>query len=131
MWRPAIALDCRPIMIPKILHFCFGMSPEGGDKPWSLVHHVCVTSAIECIKPKQAFFYYESIPRGPWWALTRNLVTPVKVRAPREIFGNPLIHPAHRADVLRLEKLLEHGGKDLPGLRRCLCAGRSMACSAT
>lgn len=97
-------------MIPKTLHFCYGMSPEGRDRPWSLVHYVCVRSAIERIRPTQAFMYHESELRGPWWDQTRPLLTPVKVTAPREVFGHPLIHPAHRADVLRLDKLLEQGG---------------------
>ena len=38
------------------------------------------------------------------------LITVEKTAAPREIFGNPLFHVAHRADVLRLEKLLSKGG---------------------
>ena len=38
------------------------------------------------------------------------LVTSKKIEAPREIFGNPLFHVAHRSDVLRLQKLIEHGG---------------------
>jgi hypothetical protein len=38
------------------------------------------------------------------------MVTVKKIIAPREIFGNPLLHAAHRADVVRLEKLLSVGG---------------------
>jgi hypothetical protein len=30
--------------------------------------------------------------------------------APREIFGRPLVHAAHRADVVRLQQVLKHGG---------------------
>jgi hypothetical protein len=29
---------------------------------------------------------------------------------PRQVFGNPINRVAHRADVVRLEKLIEHGG---------------------
>jgi hypothetical protein len=97
-------------MIPKVLHFCYGMAPGLGGKPWSLVHYACVRSAIERIKADEVFFYFQYEPKGLWWDLTRNLVNLVKVEAPTEIFGRPLIHPAHRADVLRLEKLLQHGG---------------------
>lgn len=97
-------------MIPKVLHYCFGMSPDFGGKPWSLVHYACVKSAIERLKPTDALFYCEYEPTGPWWELTRSMVTVEKVRAPREIFGNPLMHGAHQADVLRLEKLLSLGG---------------------
>lgn len=95
-------------MIPKVLHYCFGLSP--GGKPWSLVHHVCLKSAIERINPKEVSFYCEYEPTGPWWELTRRLVSLKKISAPLEIWGNPLLHVAHQADVVRLEKLLEIGG---------------------
>jgi SAM-dependent methyltransferase len=96
--------------IPKILHYTFGMAKDFGGKPWSLVHHACLKSAVERIKPEKVFFYYEFEPSGPWWALSRSLITPIEIKAPREIFGKPLIHVAHRSDVVRLQKLLEHGG---------------------
>ena len=97
-------------MIPKTLHYVFGMAPDAGGKPWSLVHYACLKSAVERIRPKDVYFYCEYEPRGPWWELTRKLVDLEKIKAPREIFGNPVIHPAHRADVVRLEKLISRGG---------------------
>jgi hypothetical protein len=96
--------------IPRILHYCFGLTPDFGGRPWGLVHHACVASAIHHIKPERVFFYYEHEPQGPWWDLTRILVDRVPVKAPTEVFGNPIHHYAHRADVLRLDRLLEHGG---------------------
>jgi Glycosyltransferase sugar-binding region containing DXD motif len=97
-------------MIPKVLHYCFGLTSDFGDKPWSLVHHACVKSAVERIKPSETYFYCEYEPSGPWWDLTRRMITLQKIEAPREIFGKPLLHPAHRSDVVRLEKLLQTGG---------------------
>jgi hypothetical protein len=96
--------------IPKILHYTFGMARDFGGKPWSLVHYVCLKSAIERIRPEKTFLYYEFEPSGPWWELTRGLITPVKIEAPRQIFGRPLAHVAHRSDIVRLQKLIEHGG---------------------
>lgn len=96
--------------IPKIIHYCFGLSPNFGYKPWSLVHYACVKSAVEKIKPEKTYLYYEFEPTGPWWELTKPLVDLVKINAPREIFGRPLNNVAHRADVVRLEKLIKHGG---------------------
>jgi hypothetical protein len=97
-------------MIPKILHYCFGLSSGFGEKKWSLVHHVCLKSAVERIKPTDVRFYCEHEPEGPWWDLSRKLVSIEKITAPQEIFGNPLTHVAHQADVVRLEKLLTMGG---------------------
>lgn len=97
-------------MIPTIVHLCFGMTPDFGGKPWSLIHYACVRSMVERIRPREIRFYYTYEPSGAWWELTRPLVTLVRIEPPTAIFGNPLIHPAHRADVVRLEKLIEHGG---------------------
>lgn len=97
-------------MIPKIVHLCFGMTPDFGGKPWSLVHHGCLRSIVERIKPAEIRFYYSHEPSGPWWELSRRLVKLVRIEPPTEIFGNPLIHPAHRADIVRLDALIAQGG---------------------
>jgi hypothetical protein len=98
------------LKIPKTLHYCFGFASDFGGKPLGLTHYVCIRSAIERIRPDAAFLYYEFEPRGPWWNKIRQLVRPVHIKAPREIFGRPVNHPAHRSDLTRLEKLIEHGG---------------------
>jgi len=41
---------------------------------------------------------------------SKSLVTYVKQNPSEEIFGNKLYHVAHKADVLRLKILIEHGG---------------------
>ena len=38
------------------------------------------------------------------------MVSLIRIEPPASIFGNPLIHPAHRADVVRLDALINHGG---------------------
>lgn len=96
--------------IPKILHYCFGFAEDFGGKPWSLMHYVCLRSAIEKIKPDSVLFYFEYEPQGEWWLLTEPLITKIKISAPREIFGRPLHSPAHRADIVRLLSLTQHGG---------------------
>lgn len=96
--------------IPNRLHFCFGFSPDFSNQPWGLVHFACVKSAVVRIKPQHAVLSYEYEPYGPWWDLTKSLIDVEKIVAPREIFGRPLMHAAHRADVFRLQRLLKHGG---------------------
>lgn len=96
--------------IPKIIHYCFGMREDFGGKEWGLVHHVCLVSALDKIRPDKVFLYYAHEPRTPWWELSRQLVTPVQIAAPAEIYGRPLQSPAHQADVVRLTKLIDHGG---------------------
>jgi hypothetical protein len=96
--------------IPKVIHYTFGMNSDFGGKPWSLVHFVCLKSAVERIKPDKVNFYCEYEPAGPWWDVSRGLVDVIRIAAPREIFGRPLLHVAHRSDVVRLQMLIAHGG---------------------
>lgn len=96
--------------IPRILHYCFGMAPDFGGKPWSLVHYVCLRSAIEHIRPEQVYFYFEHEPQTAWWKLVEPLINKVKIEAPRQIFGRPLLSPAHRADAVRMMALADRGG---------------------
>ncbi len=85
--------------IPKTLHYCFGLTPDFAARPWSLVHHACVRSAIERIRPDMVRFHYRHEPSGPWWDATRPLVDPVRIGA--EV-----------TDALsaRLEPLVDEGG---------------------
>ena len=96
--------------IPKLLHFCFTSNEDLGGKPWSLVHYVCVRSAVERLRPERAYIYFEFEPVGPWWEISRPFLTLRRIRLPTEVFGHSLRHPAHIADVVRLQKLLECGG---------------------
>jgi len=95
-------------VIPKVHHFCFGLPWTGGD--WGLVHYVFVKSAVERIRPKHAFLYFEHRPRGPFWYRTAKIMYGIKITALRTIFGNPLNHSAHCADVPRLQKRIEIRG---------------------
>ncbi len=97
-------------MIPNIFHFCYGLSEDFGGKPYSLVHYLAVKSAYELNKPDEIFLYYTFEPSGEWWERTKEIVSLVRVVAPDNIFGNKLIHVAHKADILRLNVLIEKGG---------------------
>ena len=39
-------------MIPNIFHFVFGMAPDFGGKPFSLVHYLSVKSALTLNQPE-------------------------------------------------------------------------------
>lgn len=97
-------------MIPNIFHFCYGLSEDFGGKPFSLVHYLAIKSAKDVNSPDKILFYYSFEPQGEWWEKAKSLVTLVKVSPPEEIFGNKLFHVAHKADVLRLNALIDHGG---------------------
>ena len=96
--------------IPNIIHFVFGLSPDFGGRPFSFVHYLAVKTAYECNRPERIFVHYCHEPKGEWWDKARPYLTLERVDPPEEIFGNPLLHYAHKADVIRLEALLKHGG---------------------
>lgn len=96
--------------IPRTLHYVFGMAPDFGGKPWSMVHYACLMSAIDRLSPDIILFHCEYEPAGPWWDLAKPFVTMNFIKAPTEIFGNDLLHVAHQAGIVRLRALIEHGG---------------------
>lgn len=97
-------------MIPEILHFVFGMAPDFGGKPFSLVHYLSVRSAVELNRPSAAVLHYQYEPSGEWWERAKPLLTLNKITAPESIRGNTLYHVAHKADVVRLQALQQSGG---------------------
>ena len=96
--------------IPNVFHFIFGLKPDFGGKPFSLVHYLSIQSAIDVNKPDRVYFHYHYEPTGYWWERIKPYLTLSKVAIPESIFGNKLYHFAHKADVLRLEVLLDYGG---------------------
>ena len=94
--------------IPKIVHFIFGL--KGPDPPMRLENYLSVKSAHMNIKPDKIYFHYHWEPVGPWWNLTKTLVTLSRIPLPTEIYGNALDHFAHKSDVVRLQMLIKHGG---------------------
>jgi hypothetical protein len=93
-------------MIPNRCFFIFL-----GEMRFSLVSYLAVRSAAEVNRPDEVVLYYEHLPTGPWWDRARPYVTDlVRVDPPRRVGAAELVHPAHQADVLRLETLLKDGG---------------------
>ncbi|HEY6064453.1 MAG TPA: glycosyltransferase, partial [Chitinophagaceae bacterium] len=97
-------------MIPNILHFVFGMAPDFGGKPFSLVHYLSMKSAVELNKPTAAILHYQYEPEGEWWEKAKPLLTLNQITTPDSFMGQPLYHVAHKADIVRLQALKETGG---------------------
>jgi hypothetical protein len=78
---------------------------------FSIVSYLAVRSAAEVHRPEELVVYYDREPTGHWWEAARTyLDRVVRVAAPTEIGGRPVVHPAHRADLVRLDVLLRDGG---------------------
>ena len=96
--------------IPKLVHYCFFSAGDDTGKQLGLSHYACIRSAITRLQPDRVMLYYDNKPSGPWWPKIREMVQPIRIEAPTMIFGNAITRPAHAADVVRLQKLIESGG---------------------
>jgi hypothetical protein len=54
--------------------------------------------------------HYDQQPSGIYWDMLKDHVQLKKARKVTNIFGNPVSHYAHKADIIRLEALLKYGG---------------------
>lgn len=97
-------------MIPNIFHFVFGMTEDFGNKPFSLIHYLSIKSAVIVNTPHQAILWYRYLPSGYWWEKAKSYIDVQQIDEVSEIFGNNLERYAHRADIVRLEKLIQFGG---------------------
>lgn len=104
--------------IPPYVHYVYGLSSTFGGKPFAFMHYVCLSSALVVLKPQVIYFHYVYEPSGWYWDQWRHRVNNsgttrlemVKQRDVKQVFGNPVEHFAHKADVLRLEALRDYGG---------------------
>lgn len=96
--------------IPRIFHFITGLDPNFGGRPFSFVHYMAIHSALQVNKGFRAKLYYHYEPSGKYWDAIKGEVELVPVDLPTQVFGNPVQLYAHKADVLRLQILLEQGG---------------------
>lgn len=97
-------------MIPKVIHFIFGLKEDFGGKPFALPHYIAVKSAHDCNPDYKIKFHCQYLPSGEWWEQAKELVEIVQITAPTEVFGNPIKHVAHQADVVRMRLLKDEGG---------------------
>jgi hypothetical protein len=93
-----------------IVHFCFGMTPDFGGRPFGFSHYLAVRSAWEVLEPDVMLMHYVHEPQGQWWELARPFLHLHQVRPVKGIYGFPASHPAHRADIIRLAALIAMGG---------------------
>jgi hypothetical protein len=97
-------------LIPNIIHFVFGLDPDFGGRPFVLFHYLAIKSAYDVNKPDIIYFVCAHEPEGEYFEKARIYIEIVKIVPPDSIFGNKLYHYAHKADVIRLERILEYGG---------------------
>jgi hypothetical protein len=95
----------------KVAHYIYFYNSLSKRSPyWDFMRYLSVKSFHTENPDWQIRFYTNKQPIGEWWDRVSSFVDVVMTDEPREIFGNPLIHPAHASDVQRLRCLIEEGG---------------------
>jgi mannosyltransferase OCH1-like enzyme len=94
--------------IPNIIHFVYGFKEQ--TEEFDLYKYLAIKSAYDINKPDKIYFYYFHEPHGYWWNKIKPYLTLEYINPPTEIYGNNIYHYAHKADIIRLQKLIEHGG---------------------
>jgi hypothetical protein len=69
-----------------------------------------ILSAVAVIKPEHIYFWYAHEPHGKWWDIVKPHLDLKKVVPPATIGSKPLKKVAHKADIVRMQKLMEYGG---------------------
>lgn len=92
--------------IPKIIHFI-----HFGYTDFTFIHYYAIKTAYDNNKNYIINLYNYIKPNNIWFKLASNYITNIIYTIPpTEIFGNPIESFAHKADIIRLQKLIEHGG---------------------
>jgi hypothetical protein len=109
-WRRAMLDMPSDNGVPPLVHFIFGLSDDPEQRRFSYPHYLAVCAAHARLQPSTLLLHYSYVPTGVWWEATVGMLSLRQVQVPRAVFGRPLTHAAHRADVLRLQLLIEFGG---------------------
>jgi hypothetical protein len=97
-------------MIPGIFHFIYFTPEYAPAKVFPLSYYLAVQSALTVNRPDEVIFHFNKEPVGEWWDKIRSSLTLHQREAPQTFMGRNIIHPAHQADVVRLQALKETGG---------------------
>ncbi|KAL3929177.1 MAG: hypothetical protein SGPRY_002069, partial [Prymnesium sp.] len=93
-----------------LVHFIFGLSDKASQRHFGFAQFLAIRAASIHLRPSPIWFHCHYVPTGVWWEYALPLLVVKHVEMPRSRSSARLSHAAHRADVLRLQLLIAHGG---------------------
>ena len=92
--------------IPNIIHFLFF-----GFTDFEFFHYLAIATAYHVQKPEKIYLYNQKEPENnKYWGAIKPYVELIKITPPTDFRGIKLESYQYKADIVRMEKLLEHGG---------------------
>ena len=99
-------------MIPRVVHFVFGLRPQ--LEPFHLLHYLAIESCRRVVQPEEIRLHLHELPYGIYWDLARPLVCLERIAPVTGLgIGDPDVAAyqyAHQADLIRLDVLARDGG---------------------
>lgn len=106
--------------VPNIVHYIHGLDTRNDTEPQDFPYfaYLAMRSALIMLKPERIMFHCVRVPRGYWWdrvlnwegwidedGVRRGMIEVVGARLVEHIGKErrPVLHFAHRADIIRLE----------------------------
>lgn len=97
-------------LIPNNIHFIWISSPDYGVPKFGFWEWVAIRSAIKANPMWNITVWTDHRITGKYWNAIKSLVRSRPIATPDMVFGNPIPHPAHKCDWLRIKVLQDHGG---------------------
>ena len=117
--EPSMVATCPPTaplvskpqperVIPKIIHFIYGLLP---NPQFKFMHQVAILSAKRVYRDYRIWFHCSYQPYGEHWDSIKDIVEVMHVDPHSNVYdGRCFQHHAHEADYIRLRLLHDHGG---------------------
>jgi hypothetical protein len=95
----------------KKAHFIYFYNEKSRRTPeWDLMRYLAIKSFHQHNPDYEINFYTNKAPYGDYWDRVSHLINLKMTEPPTEVFGNPLVHPAHVSDVFRIQIMNQEGG---------------------
>lgn len=92
--------------IPNIFHFI-----NVGPREFNMLHFLSIYSAFKLNQPEKIYVYVDHKQKNNiYWDILQDIVEYEFINTPTEYNGIPLKYYQYKADIIRMEKLIERGG---------------------